>query len=380
MQTPFKLEGAPNSPVLVFSNSLGSDWRMWDELTPVLLPYFRILRYNNADFNAGDKGRSISELGERVITLLDTLGIDRVCFCGLSMGGLVGQWLALHHPHRIKKLVLANTAAKIGTEEAWNTRIETVSREGLSSLADTMMSRWFTDDFHQSRPERVAETKVMFLQSDRETYVGCCTAVRDADFRAQLPDIAIPTLVVTGDEDPVTNVEHAQYLVQHIPGAQLKILPAKHLSATELPQSFAQMLIDFMVGETSFARGMHVRRTVLGDAHVDRANANVNSFNADFQEFITQYAWGEIWTRPGLSKHHRSLITIAMLIALNRSTELKMHLRAALHNGVTPAEIREVILQAGVYCGLPAANEAFHLIAQDAELSAAMNAATDKPA
>ncbi len=119
-------------------------------------------------------------------------------------------------------------------------------------------------------------------------------------------------------------------------------------------------MIDFIVGESTFEKGMHVRRSVLGNAHVDRANGNINDFNADFQQFISNYAWGEIWTRPNLSKHSRSLITIAMLIALNRKAELKMHIRAAFNNGVTIAEIKEVLMQSALYCGLPAANEAFH--------------------
>uniref|UniRef100_UPI003743CB2B 4-carboxymuconolactone decarboxylase n=1 Tax=Flavobacterium sufflavum TaxID=1921138 RepID=UPI003743CB2B len=115
-----------------------------------------------------------------------------------------------------------------------------------------------------------------------------------------------------------------------------------------------------MVGTTTFEKGMHVRRTVLGNDHVDRASNNINEFNGEFQQFISNYAWGEIWTRPGLSKHNRSLITIAMLIALNRKAELQMHLRAAFNNGVSKDEIKEVIMQSGLYCGLPAANEAIH--------------------
>ncbi|WP_415864449.1 4-carboxymuconolactone decarboxylase [Thalassobellus suaedae] len=116
-----------------------------------------------------------------------------------------------------------------------------------------------------------------------------------------------------------------------------------------------------MIGNNVFDRGMHVRRTVLGDTHVNRSNSNKNNFNSEFQEFISNYAWGEIWTRPGLSKHNRSLITLAMLIALNRTPEFKMHLRAAFNNGVTKNEIKEVIMQSGIYCGLPAANEAIHI-------------------
>uniref|UniRef100_UPI00373FD4F9 4-carboxymuconolactone decarboxylase n=1 Tax=Flavobacterium segetis TaxID=271157 RepID=UPI00373FD4F9 len=115
-----------------------------------------------------------------------------------------------------------------------------------------------------------------------------------------------------------------------------------------------------MVGESTFEKGMHVRRTVLGNAHVDKASQNVNEFNGEFQEFISNYAWGEIWTRPGISKHNRSLITIAMLVALNRKAELQMHIKAAFNNGVSKAEIKEVLMQSAIYCGLPAANDAIH--------------------
>jgi len=181
-----------------------------------------------------------------------------------------------------------------------------------------------------------------------------------ADFREDIKKISVETLIITGDEDEVTNVEQAEALQKEIAGAQLKVFNARHLPSTELPAYYAETLIDFIVGENGFDRGMHVRRTVLGSAHVNRANGNKNEFNTDFQEFISQYAWGEIWTRPGLSKHNRSLITLSMLIALNRKAEFKMHVRAAFNNGVSVFEIKEVIMQSGIYCGLPAANEALH--------------------
>lgn len=370
MRTNYKIEGTPNSPVLVLSNSLGSDMGMWDELVPLLLPYFRVLRYDTRGHGrsiepAHPHGPSltIAQLGQDVVDLLDRLGIKNAYFCGLSMGGLIGQYLGIHHPERIKKLVLSNTAAKIGDAERWNSRIDTIAKQGLAAIVDETMERWFTTAFRHDNATRVAETKAMFLRSDVQGYAQCCAAIRDADFRDQIPAIGVETLVVTGEEDPVTNVEHAAFLVKNIPKASLTILKARHLSATEVPQAYAEALLDFLVGHTVFERGMQVRRTVLGDAHVDKANAGINELNADFQSFITKYAWGEIWTRPGLSKHNRSLVTIAMLIALNRSAELKMHLKAAFNNGVSVEELKEVLLQSAIYCGLPAANEAFHVAA-----------------
>ena len=360
----YKIEGSPNSPVLIFSNSLGSTMDMWEELVPHLLPFFRVLRYDTRGHGGSiitEEPYSIELLGQDVLEIMDANRIEKAYFCGLSMGGLIGQWLSIHHPERFIKMVLSNTAAKIGEHEGWNTRIQTIKANGMESIVDDSIKRWFTDEFKKSNPARVAQTRAMFLSSPIVGYVNCCAAIRDADFRTSLTHSTIETLVITGDEDPVTNVTHAEFLVATIPNAQLKILKARHLAATELPKEYADTLIDFFVGKSVFQKGMHVRRTVLGDTHVDKASAKINEFNGDFQEFISKYAWGEIWTRPGLSKHNRSLITLSMLIALNRPNEFKMHIKAAVHNGVTEAEIKEVIMQSALYCGLPAANDAFHL-------------------
>lgn len=368
----YKIQGTPNSPVLIFSNSLGSEMMMWDELIPYLLPYFRVLQYDTRGHGGSKiipptsdgcrpKGElKIDDLGNDIIHLMDELNIETAYYCGLSMGGLIGQYLGINYPNRFKKIVLSNTGAKIGNDERWNGRIETISKNGMQAIVDDTMERWFTEDFRKQNPQRVAETHAMFLRSDVQGYSNCCCAIRDADFRNQLQNLTVETLVITGDEDPVTNVEQAEFLVTNIPNATLKVLHARHLAATELPKEYAETLIEFFTGKSTFEKGMHVRRTVLGNAHVDRANSKINDFNADFQSFITNYAWGEVWTRPNLSKHNRSLITMAMLIALNRQTEFKMHVRAAFNNGVTVAEIKEVIMQSALYCGLPAANEAIH--------------------
>ncbi len=363
MKTNYKISGTPNSPVLVFSNSLGADNSMWDALVPYLLPYFQVLQYDTRGHGGSEitpAPYTIELLGQDVINLLDELKIEEAYFCGLSMGGLIGQWLGIHHPERFPKIILANTAAKIGDGENWNSRIETIKKSGMEGIVSATMERWFTEDFRANNPQRVAEAQSMFLRSEVLGYANCCAAVRDADFSEDLNKINSETLVITGDEDAVTTIVHAEYLVNQIPSAALNILPARHLSATELAEEFASILIEFIVGNTTFERGMHVRRTVLGNAHVDRATSNINEFNGEFQNFISNYAWGEIWTRPGLSKHNRSLITIAMLIALNRKAELQMHLKAAFNNGVSKNEIKEVLMQSALYCGLPAANEAFH--------------------
>ncbi|HKO76264.1 MAG TPA: 3-oxoadipate enol-lactonase [Flavobacterium sp.] len=363
MKTNYKLSGTPNSPVLVFSNSLGTDMGMWDELIPFLLPYVRVLQYDTRGHGGSQptlKPYSIDVLGNDVIALLDKLKIEKAYFCGLSMGGLIGQWLGIHHPDRILKLIISNSDSKIGTAATWDDRITMIHSGGMQVIADATMERWFTDAFRENNSNRIAEIKAVFVKNNVLGYTNSCAAVRDTDFRDDLHKITAETLVITGDEDAVTNVGQAESLVEKIPNAKLKIVHARHLSSTELPEQYAEILIDFIVGENTFEKGMHVRRTVLGNVHVDKATGNINDFNGDFQNFISNYAWGEIWTRPGLSKHNRSLITIAMLIALNRKAELQMHIKAAFNNGVSKDEIKEVIMQSALYCGLPAANDAIH--------------------
>ncbi len=333
-----------------------------------LSPAIRVLRYDTRGHGQSPASGpvTIADLGGDVLALLDDLSIPKAYICGLSMGGLIAQWLAIHHPERIGKLILSNTAAKIGTLESWNERIETVNQQGVSAIAEAALDRWLTPDFREHNPAVRDHWVERFRATDNQGYAACCLAIRDADFREALPRITAPTLIITGTHDPVTTVTDGQFMQQAIPDAQLVELPAAHLSAVEAADAFARALNAFLAepelppNQTTYEAGMAVRRAVLGDAHVDRATAGTTDFTADFQDFITRYAWGEIWTRPGLSRHSRSLITLGMLIALNRETEFRMHVRAALTNGVTLDEIKEVIMHSALYCGLPAANAAFH--------------------
>ncbi len=364
MRKHYKLEGTPNSPVLIFSNSLGANYHMWDELVPHLLPYFQVLRYDTRGHghSAVTQGEySIQLLAEDVIQLADDLGIEQFAYCGLSMGGLIGQYLGIHYANRLSHLILSNTGAKIGDHARWTERAERIATVGTEGMVQEFLDRWFSDDFIQTETSKIQQLTKMVAQCPNAGYISCCAAIREADFRKEVGKIAVPTLVITGDEDPVTNVEQAEFLADQIPNSHLFVMMGtKHLCATERPAEYAQKLIDFIVGSSVEDRGMHIRRTVLGAEHVDKANAKKNAFNSDFQEFITDYAWGEIWSRPGLSKSQRSHITLAMLIALNRKEEFKLHVKAAFNNGLSKEDIKEIIMHASIYCGLPAANEAIH--------------------
>lgn len=364
MQISYQIEGTPNSPVLIFSNSLGADLSMWNDLVPLLLPYFRVLRYDtrglgNSEVTEGEY--SIEQLARDVVDLADELKIDQFSFCGLSMGGLIAQELAISYPERVKHIIIANSALKIGTEETWAERRKVVEEIGTEGLAAATMVKWFSQDFIKNHSSRMDELIQMFSNSSNYGYNMNTYAIARADFREKSKAIQVPTLIITGSDDEVTNPDHAKALNKVIPGSEIRIMEgAKHLSATENPALFVEWLLEFLVGKTTKERGMHVRRTVLGDEHVDRAEKNKNAFNQDFQEFISHYAWGEIWTRPGMNKADRSKITLAILIALNRKAEFQMHVKAAFHNGLTKEDIKEIIQHAAIYCGLPAANDAIH--------------------
>ncbi|MGO4814996.1 3-oxoadipate enol-lactonase [Cupriavidus sp. 2MCAB6] len=372
----YTLEGPASAPVLIFSNSLGTDHTMWAPQAEALGQQFRILRYDTRGHgqSALPPGpSSVAELGSDVIALMDALQIRKAAFCGLSMGGLTGMWLGVNAPQRFSRIVLANTAPKIGTPEAWNTRIEGVLRDGMAPLVEGSLQRWFTPSFVSAAGNRLDDLRKVLTGLDARGYAANCAAVRDADLREAVRTIPVPVLVIAGSSDPSTTAAEGRALADAIPGARYLELEAAHLSNREQPERFTEALLDFLGDDAQqdanrpandgerYQAGLVVRREVLGSAHVDRSLARLNSLNDEFQNLITRYAWGEIWTREGLPRHTRSLITIAMMVALNRNEELKLHLRAAANNDVSRDEIKEVLLQTAIYCGVPAANSAFHM-------------------
>jgi 3-oxoadipate enol-lactonase/4-carboxymuconolactone decarboxylase len=358
----FHLEGPKAAPLLVLSSSLGTTSDMWTPQLRPLLGRFRVLRYDHRGHGATSAPPgpyTIEQLATDVIELVDSLGETRFSICGLSLGGMVAMWLAAHFPARVDRLVLCCTSAYLPPAEQWSARAAAVRASGTSALLDTLLGRWFTEGFPARRPDVAGLVARMLSVADAEGYAKCCEAIAAMDQREDLASITAPTLVIAGAADPVTTPAMAFELHQRIAGSSLTVLPAAaHLANLEQPERFTAAVVDHLAGPSG-ERGGRVRRQVLGDGHVDRAEAGRSPFTEPFQDLITRYAWGEIWTRPGLDRRSRSCITLAMLVALGRSEELALHVRAALGNGLTPDEIGEVLLQSAVYCGVPAANAAF---------------------
>ncbi|MFW6076416.1 MAG: 3-oxoadipate enol-lactonase [Hyphomicrobiales bacterium] len=363
----YRLEGPDGAPPIILSNSLGTDHMMWQAQAQALGHAFRVVRYDQRGHGASDAPDgpyTIERLGLDVLALADHLGLERFSFCGISMGGLTGQWLAIHDGARLDRLVLAATAAQIPPRETWEQRIATVTDKGLAGIADGAVERFFSEDFRRIAPVTVDGIRRTLLATSPEGYIACCQAVRDADFRKQVADIAVPTLVISGASDPATPPEAGAFIADAVPGARQVILEGAHIINVEQPEAFNRELLDFL-GQTGlptddrFQAGMARRRAVLGDAWVDRSMARRSAFNADFQDLLTRYAWGEIWTRPGLDDDTRRLIVLAITAALGRWEEFDLHARAAVEAGVNLDRVKELLLQTAIYAGVPAANTAF---------------------
>jgi 3-oxoadipate enol-lactonase len=232
----YELAGPANAPVVMFSNSLGATLAMWDAQMSEVTKTFRALRYDkrgHGQSSAPLGPYTIEQLGRDAAALLDFLKLETVHFCGLSIGGQTGMWLGLHAPKRLKKLVLCNTGAKIGTAEAWNTRIEAVRKGGVKGISGAVIERWFTAGFRAKEPGEISKIQQALEGNSVEGYTGCCAAVRDFDCREQLNAIHTPTLIIGGAHDPATPPADGRFVAEKIPGARYVELNAAHLSNIE---------------------------------------------------------------------------------------------------------------------------------------------------
>jgi 3-oxoadipate enol-lactonase len=245
----YQLDGPAAAPTLVLSNSLGTNLSLWEPQRPAFTEYFRVLRYDSrghGQTSATPGEYSVELLARDVLQLLDTLKLDRVNFCGLSIGGMTGMWLAANAPERLKKLVLCNTAPKIGNADGWNARIKAVREGATKAVSESVIERWFTPEFRAKNPDIVARTKVMIESTSTDGYTGSCAAVRDFDFWAKVGHIKPPTLVIAGAHDAAVPPAGGQKLAHAIPGARYAELSAAHISNIEDPTRFTAEVSAFL--------------------------------------------------------------------------------------------------------------------------------------
>ncbi|KOG32870.1 bifunctional 3-oxoadipate enol-lactonase/4-carboxymuconolactone decarboxylase PcaDC [Streptomyces resistomycificus] len=413
----FRFDGPEDAPVLILGPSLGTTWHMWDRQVPELVKQWRVFRFDLPGHGGAPAypAGSVGDLSARLLATLDSLGVQRFGYAGCALGGAVGIELALRHPERLASLALIAASPRFGTADEFRQRGVIVRTNGLDPIARSSPDRWFTGGFAAAQPAITEWAVQMVRTTDPGCYIAACEALAAFDVRAELGSVGAPTLVLVGSDDQVTGPAEARTLVAGIPDARLAVVPgASHLVPVEQPAAVTDLLVrhfstawqpafDSTTGQMAaivappvkpvlsaappqpaprpeiapaavepqimgrpdpYDAGLKVRREVLGDAHVDRALAQADEFSGDFQEFITRYAWGEIWDRPGLDRRSRSCVTLTALVAGGHLEELAFHVRAALRNGLTPGEIKEVLLQAAVYCGVPAANSAFKVAQQ----------------
>jgi 3-oxoadipate enol-lactonase len=245
----YEFDGPADRPVLALSNSLGTNLHMWDGLIPSLIGEYRVLRYDmrgHGESSVPNGPYMIAQLGEDFLFLADTLGIRRLFFCGLSVGGMIGIWLGIHAPQRLQKLVLANTAARIGTVDGWNDRIARVQSGGIASVADGIIERWFTPAFRLAFPSGVETTRSMLLASPPAGYVATCAAIRDMDMTPQLHLIHTPSLILAGAQDAATPPSGSRLLVEGITNSQYIELPTAHMSSIERTDDFSKAVLSFL--------------------------------------------------------------------------------------------------------------------------------------
>ncbi|MFG3206393.1 4-carboxymuconolactone decarboxylase [Streptomyces sp. NPDC048192] len=409
----YRFDGPEDAPVLILGPSLGTTWHMWDRQVPELTRQWRVLRFDLPG-HGGAPARpagSVAELAARLLATLDALGVQRFGYAGCALGGAVGIELALRHPERLASLALVAASPRFGTADEFRQRGVIVRTNGLDPIARTSPDRWFTGAFAAAQPAITEWAVQMVRTTDPGCYIAACEALASFDVRGELSRVGVPTLVLVGSDDQVTGPAEARGLVAGIPDARLAVVPgASHLVPVEQPAAVTDLLVHhfstawqqpYDTGQTvlppaavvpapalppqpvpvaeiapaavpeqpaappdRYETGLKIRREVLGDAHVDRALAEADDFSGEFQEFLTRSTWGEVWGRPGLDRRTRSCVTLTALVVGGHLEELAVHTRAALRNGLTPDEIKEVLLQTAVYCGMPAANRAFRVARQ----------------
>jgi 3-oxoadipate enol-lactonase len=250
--TPINIlvEGNADAPALLLSNSLGTNLHMWGEQAKAMSKYFRVIRYDQRGHGKSgvpNGAYSIERLGRDALAILNALDIPRAHFCGLSMGGMTGMWLARFASDRIDKLVLSNTGPKSLMPDSWNARIRAVLSKGIGAVADAVLGIWFTKEFRDRDPKAVARMREMLIATDPQGYVGCCAAIRDMDQRWGIGDIKLPTLIIAGKEDNATPLAQSEFMASRIAGAELTILKAGHISNVEQAAPFTAALEMFLV-------------------------------------------------------------------------------------------------------------------------------------
>lgn len=375
-----QLGGCADLPLLVCGPSLGtSATALWSATADLLSNQFHVIAWDlpGHGHNTAVSGSAftMSELADGVLAFVDDVLTERgepaasFVYAGDSVGGAVGQQLMLDHPDRIRAAVLACSVPRFADAAMWRERAEKVRTSGTPVMVEGSAGRWFGPGFLERQPASAAALLHSLQDADRFGYAAVCEALADFDVRPELRRITAPVVAIAGAYDEAAPVAAVAALAHGVANGRLVVLErVGHQAPVEAPEETARAIREVAgipVASSTIAdrvgAGRTVRRAVLGDSHVDNATAATTDLTRDFQEFITDYAWGGVWTRPGLGRRERSIAVLTALVARGHHEELALHVRAALTNGLTVDELKEVLLQSAIYCGVPDANTAFRI-------------------
>lgn len=391
----WRADGDPSLPPLVLVNSLGTDHCLWDPVMPRLADFFRVVRMDMRGHGASDAPAAeytVELLARDVLAVADAAGLETFDYCGISLGGMIGQWLGLNAGRRLRRLVLCNTTGRADPAPQV-ARIATVKAQGMGAVLDTVLGRFFTARFRERGTAHLHSVAQTLLSLDPVGYAGCCAAVRDHDLLARLGGVAVPTTVVVGRHDLSTPPAMGEAIAAAIPGARLVELDCAHIPHSEDAPAFVAMLMTALepqrvqgapapdghpasgalpagaapvTGVTAdatlaeqFRRGVARRKQALGEAYVTARIERADPFTAEFQDMLTRWAWQDVWTRPVFDDRTRRLIVLAITSALSRWDEFRLHARAGLERELSPTELKELLQQAAIYAGVPTAVSGF---------------------
>ena len=351
---------------VVFCNSLGSDQSIWDQVIQNLPRGYGVLTYDlpGHGLSCGHAASGIDGLAQDVIELMEALRLSNVLFCGLSIGGMIGQCVAALRPDLLSAAILCNSAAKIGPVERWNKRIRAVRSAGVEGLADTIVNNWFGTAYNDAHPQRLMMHRNMIARTTDHGYEAACLAIRDADLTSVARSISIPVHCIGGSEDKSVPAQSVRGLASLIQDAKVTIFGGVgHMTCLEAPAKLAQLIEEHdRSDEDAEIAGMTVRKRVLGNDYVGHVKKNITELDRAFQSLITKGAWAEVWASPGISSRERSMLTIALLAAQGNFDEIPMHVRATERTGATKRDVAEALQHVAVYSGVPRANQALKIV------------------
>lgn len=371
--------GNQKNPTLIFAPALGTSPTVWEGVIEHLSINYHCVSIALPGHRESVPGsvapESIAELAQDLADLAKENQWSEFLVAGVSIGGALAIEFAMLKPDGLKGIAICCAAGRFGTEQSWIERANQVKDSGTGSLIDFAARRWFAPGFSEKDPEPVGVIMNDLLNTEDSSYVSLCMALSKWDRRDDVSEISTPSIVVSGELDPASTPAEGSAISEKMSMSRFVTIPGtSHLAPVEAPKTVAKLISDFHSGlkeasNESRLRGFKTRREVLGDEHVDNAQKKTTPETVLFQDFITKYAWGEVWSRDQLDRRSRSISTLSTLVAIGNEHELPMHIRAARKHGLTFEEIGEIFLQVGVYAGVPKANTAFSALskAQDDE-------------